>query len=75
MICRCPATSVNSSATLLDDVAEVSSFCEPGNKPARVPEATMMVLYSRKNCEEPLVEAVEFTTLAFSKLAQVQVHE
>jgi hypothetical protein len=60
---------------VFDDVAEVSSFLEPGHKAARTSQAAMMVLDSRKGFEESFVEAVELTALAFDKLAKVQPHE
>jgi hypothetical protein len=59
---------------VFDDVAEVSTFFESGYKTARSSEATMMIVYSWKNCEESLVKGFELTTLAFSKLTQIQVH-
>src|ERR1041384_8076925 len=56
-------------------MAEVRSFLEPDYKAAWMSQTTMMVLDSRKDCEESFVEAVELTTLAFDKLAKVQSHE
>ena len=55
---------------MFDDVAEVSSFLESGHKAARMSEATMMVLDSRKGFKESFVEAVELTAFAFDKLRE-----
>ena len=60
---------------MFDDVAEVSSFLESGHKAARMSEATMMVLDSRKGFKESFVESVELTAFAFYKLAKIQPHE
>jgi hypothetical protein len=60
---------------MFDDVSEVSSFFEPRHEAARSPETAMMIVYSGKEFEESIVEALEITAFAFDKLAQVQPHE
>src|SRR5918996_1491899 len=56
---------------VFDDVTKVSTLFESGYKAARSSKTAMMIVYSRKNCEESLVKGFELTTLAFSKLAKI----
>src|SRR5215216_4268747 len=56
-------------------MTEVSSFIQSRDKTTGPAEAAMMILYSGKKCEEPLIEPLELTTLAFHKLAKIQPHQ
>jgi len=60
---------------VLDDVSEVSSFFEARHKAARPAEAAMVIVYSGKEREESVVEAVKLTALAFNKLVKIQAHQ